>query len=569
MKKFLSTKLEIKNLTNDTVNIGGYLVNFGTVDFDGDTFSRETDFGFTGEITTPLYYDHGMDETVDLKSLGNAVIGKDDNGVWIDAQLTIRDEYEKAVLELAKKGKLGWSSGTATHLTRYHIQENGVRHWDKWPLGLDASLTPRPNDPTNFVAIKSYSGAIKMSEDITEVENIVEQDSDVDVLEQLRVQFEGKFNTLNQAIQGLTQRLESMPIKSKKTAVISQTGGSADKGIKSFGDFIVAVKRRDFQRIKSVYGEEYAIKDIEMGTGTSGGYLVPHQFANQLLQVSMQQSPILQKVTVVPVNGPSGEYPALDQTIVPTAGSGQTAEAAGVTAARRSEGGAYTEVTPSFTDLQWRVNDIGGYVEVTKEFNADSPFAVETLLRSLFSVAIGNKNVRNIIRGSGVGEPLGILNAACSVAVTTASDNVFAYADALNMLAHFFPVNPMSVSWIFHNSIWADLGVFETAQGGGVFQANMQAPFGKTLLGYELNQSQHSPQANNAGDVILADLSMYLLFMRQELYIDYSEHVGFLNGKDTWRFGQRNDGKPWLKGKITDASPQGSYELSPFVYHND
>ena len=335
---------------------------------------------------------------------------------------------------------------------------------------------------------------------------------------------------------------------------------------------MVEVKRKESVRLNSIcncFPDEIAVKDITVDTGTTGGYTVPHQFATEILQLAARSSPIMNKVTKIPVTSYSGSYPALDQTLTPTAGTGETAESANVDSAYIAPGGSYTEQTPTFTDLQWRVNKVGGYTEVQNEFTADSPMAIQTLLSSLFSITVGNKNERNVLRGNGVNEPLGILNAACAIAVTTATNNVFAYADALNMIARFYPLNPMSVCWIFHPSIWPDLGVMETTAGGGVWQANLQAPFGKTLLGYELAQSQHSPQANNAGDVILADLSMYLFFVRSELTIDFSEHVGFLTGKDTWRFQQRNDGKPWLKAAIPLADPQGSYTLSPFVYHND
>ena len=37
-------------------------------------------------------------------------------GVWVEGILNMRDDYEKALYNLAKQGKLGWSSGTASHL---------------------------------------------------------------------------------------------------------------------------------------------------------------------------------------------------------------------------------------------------------------------------------------------------------------------------------------------------------------------------------------------------------------------------------------------------------------------
>lgn len=568
MKKTLSTNLSIKNISPDSFTVAGKLVEFQSLDLDGDRFLKDTDYGFKpGEtIKTPIYYDHGFDSTVGLKQVGIGEISFQDDSIWIEAQLQLREDYEKDILKLAQQNKLGWSSGTATHLTK-SVMQDGVKTWIKWPLGLDASITPIPANPNNnVILVKSLKEKITVENETNEVETDVTEES-TNPLDTLRVQFEGKFADINTTLQTLLTRIESMPIKSKKTAVISQTGGNSDKEIKSLGDFLLAVKRRDTVRLANMYD---SVKDVTIETGTTGGYAVPHAYATEILQLAEQQSPILSMVTKIPVTTYSGEYPALDMSVTPTAGTGDTAFAAGVEDTTRNPGGTFTETTPQFTNLEWRVYETGGYTEVQKEFAADSPLGIQALLKSLFSVSIRAKNERNILRGTGVGQPLGILNASVALAVNTVTNNVFAYADALNMISKFWAVNPMSCCWIFHPSLWPDLGVMESTSGGpGAFQNNLSVAFGKTFLGYQMAQSQFSPQANNAGDMILADLSMYLMFVRQELAIDFSEHVGFLSGKDTWRFYQRNDGKPWLKSAITLGDPQGSYQQSPFVYHAD
>src|SRR3990172_10961846 len=116
--------------------IGGYLVRFTTdkdPDLKGEFFTKDTDFG-DAEIGT-VYYQHGMDPVLKRRTFGKASHKVDDFGVWAEAQLKLRDEYEKFLYELAEKGKLGWSSGTAAHLTEYEQKGNAV--WIKsWPLGL-------------------------------------------------------------------------------------------------------------------------------------------------------------------------------------------------------------------------------------------------------------------------------------------------------------------------------------------------------------------------------------------------------------------------------------------------
>ncbi|HET8707380.1 MAG TPA: hypothetical protein VFM46_13835, partial [Pseudomonadales bacterium] len=101
---------EVKALPDG--KLGGYLVRYSdanTPDLTGDFFSAKTDIKYPAEL--PVLYQHGQDTKMGRRLLGRATAKADDVGVWIEAQLDIRDEYDKAVLELAKAGKLGWSSG--------------------------------------------------------------------------------------------------------------------------------------------------------------------------------------------------------------------------------------------------------------------------------------------------------------------------------------------------------------------------------------------------------------------------------------------------------------------------
>lgn len=142
--------------------VGGYLVLFGSEeekDLSGEFFTKSTDFDtdFPGRATP--YYHHGLDPEVGVRKLSEtkAEIGVDDVGVWIDAQLNMRDKYAAAVYKMADEEKLGWSSGTAPHLVE--TKESGeILHW---PLGLDASLTPTPCDSRNLVSTKSCIRPLK------------------------------------------------------------------------------------------------------------------------------------------------------------------------------------------------------------------------------------------------------------------------------------------------------------------------------------------------------------------------------------------------------------------------
>ena len=141
--------------------VKGYLVRFGNssdTDLERDYFTKNTDFGmefFDGSNhKLGLYYNHGMDPVVKTKKIGYGTIKMTDNGLWYEAQLDLADEYAKMIYELAGKGKLGFSSGAASHMVE---REKVGKSFEikRWNLA-EASLTPQPAESRNMASIKRY-----------------------------------------------------------------------------------------------------------------------------------------------------------------------------------------------------------------------------------------------------------------------------------------------------------------------------------------------------------------------------------------------------------------------------
>lgn len=575
--------------------VGGYLVRFGdanTTDLEGEYFSVKTDFGRAS--TSDVYYQHGLDAKLGQRVLGDGTLKADDVGVWIEAQLELRDEYEKAIYELVERGKMGWSSGTAPNLVSRE-PDGKAAHITRWPLGLDASITPTPAEPRN-AALPLKSFIISMTDSAPqepEAAPEVRTDGDggdvdappddavIPIQSQVEVVMTDNENTnteqdappapaldsgqqqlaaLSAQVKALTEYMENHP-RISRSGGFTVDGGTADRNIKTLGDFFVAVMRGDQKRLREVYG---ATKAQTEGSGAAGGFLIPEEFRPLLQNALNLNTGIPSLVQTIPVQAPSGRVPALDYTIVPTAGSGESAEAAGVGTNIRAEGGAYQEESANFEMIQFTVSDaVSGYVRVSRELSEDYA-AIEAILTQRIAIAIGAKMERNILRGSGVGEPLGILNWGGLVTVDEATDNTFVVGDADNMLARFKGVMGQPV-WVIHPSIITSIAAFERGTGGAVFQTNISGALSQSLHGYPIIMSQHLPQVGTDGYAILADFSSYGLFARGGIYVDYSEHADFMNGNNTWRFGQRVDGKPLMTGNITLAGPGNAYTVSPFV----
>jgi HK97 family phage major capsid protein len=128
--------------------VAGYLVRYtdaDTPDLSGDYFpgGGACDFDAEDGDRVTVYYGHGFDPVLKHRKLGKGTLRFDDVGVWVEAQLQMRDEYERAIYGLAEAGKLGWSSGTLPNLVERE-DEGKAHRITHWPLGKDASLTPTP-----------------------------------------------------------------------------------------------------------------------------------------------------------------------------------------------------------------------------------------------------------------------------------------------------------------------------------------------------------------------------------------------------------------------------------------
>jgi HK97 family phage major capsid protein len=457
--------------------VEGYLVLFGSpdeADFVGDYFTKNTDFDLDdGKGKATMYFNHGFDPVIKDHKLNHGIKAEltvEDKGVWIQGLLDEADEYDRMVIQLIEsrqaQGKsIGWSSGSAPHLVKSVEVKPGIQEITKWTLGSDASLTHTPADYRNKATYKTIEMLpitevvnASDSEDLDDAEakakalngititgdnfNGVSTKGTTEMNEQEQNAVPPVDNELNQVVDNKAQQLMANPnndlraeVKGlsdsigqilqymqdepaiRKSGYYTEDGGTADPSVKSFGDFLLAVVRKDEQRLKSVYGSSFKAQTGD--SGTAGGYLIPETFSTQLMQIVRRNSDIVNGVTHQRVPTRSGWMPSLDLTTAPTAGDGESAFGSGVGTNSRAEGGAYTEETANFDRVLYNVSDFAsGYVKASREMMQEAA-GLEQLLRSLIALQQTEKIEKGILRGTGSSQPLGILNASsASISIT-------------------------------------------------------------------------------------------------------------------------------------------------------
>lgn len=133
---------------DDSGRVGGYLVAFGNPDdkdLQGEYFTKDTDFHMDDYpiVGERVLYHHGLDSTIGIRAIGKITEAHmDDVGIWAEAQLKLADEYQRAIFEMVKRGKLGWSSGALPQ--SYRRASDG--HITSWAI-QEGSQTPTPAQP--------------------------------------------------------------------------------------------------------------------------------------------------------------------------------------------------------------------------------------------------------------------------------------------------------------------------------------------------------------------------------------------------------------------------------------
>jgi len=306
-------------------------------------------------------------------------------------------------------------------------------------------------------------------------------------------------------------------------------------------------------------------KDLVENAGQSGGFLVPVEFRAELLSMVYEDNPIRQLATVIPMRRRQMDIPTLDQTGTT---SGQTRQHGGIVASWTEEAATKNETEPSFRKIQLVAHKLTCYTEASDEMLADDAVGLVAVLSGPqgWGGAIRWEEEYTFFRGTGVGQPLGVINAGATHREPRQVANQINPLDLFNMLSHHQGERP---TWHIARSAMPQILNLNGPAGNPSYiwitSARDRTPM--TLFGYPIDWTEKLPQLGQEGDILLSDWSYYLIGDRQSITIDSSQHYRFRSDLTAWRAVHRVDGQPWLSSPITLAD--GSWAVSPFVILDD
>jgi HK97 family phage major capsid protein len=152
---------------------------------------------------------------------------------------------------------------------------------------------------------------------------------------------------------------------------------------------------------------EYRTKALAEGGSTTGGYLVPPYYLQQLVELRRATAPLRNYVTTVP--GIKTNLVYVPQQL-------------GVsTVAWVSENAAKPSTDEVLGQIAINIFTLAGIAEVSNQLLEDSAPAVDAIVRQDLGRGLGIEEDRAMLNGSGTGQPTGILNTAGVTTTATAS----------------------------------------------------------------------------------------------------------------------------------------------------
>ncbi len=373
---------------------------------------------------------------------------------------------------------------------------------------------------------------------------------------------------------------------SREAALAARLGGtknpwgdcSSDKKMQvAFGNFLQAVahcakggapdSRLSMMPLAAASG-------LNTSVGSEGGFLVRTDFSTALLDRAMEESVLATRCTTIDVgDGSDGiELPYIDETSRVTG-----SRWGGVQVYRRAEADTVTATKPKLGMLEIRLEDLMGICYATDRALRDAT-SLGQIVQRAFASEFAFKVDDEIIRGSGAGQALGIMNSAALVSIAKETSQVAATIVAENVIkmrARLRPRSRRRAAWFINQDCESQLPLMvvkvknvagsENVGGAPIYMPAgglSAAPYDR-LMNLDVVPIEQCETLGTKGDIFLADFSEYLLIRKGAMETAESIHVRFLYGENTFRFTYRINGAPAWKTALTPY--KGTNTQSPFL----
>ncbi len=365
-----------------------------------------------------------------------------------------------------------------------------------------------------------------------------------------------------------------------------------------FGEYLNAVRKSTTARtsggemdvrlleLNKAYEKRAAVAGSSESVPSDGGFLVYPDFANEILMLAHETGLIHPRTRKLPLSEftNSIKIPAVDEQ-----SRKDGYRWGGVQMFWENEAQQLTGSKPTISLVEMVTKKLTGLYYATDEILADSRLLGAVVMKA-FSEEMGFKLDDGVIRGTGNGQLLGILNCPALITVNKEAGQAASTIVAANiqkMWGRLWNRSRPNAVWLINQDIEQQLNTLNVqgANGGiipiylppgaSVFGGLAGNPLAGgatdlgtggssgTLLGRPVIAVEQASTLGTVGDIMLVDLDQFLMMDKGDMQTATSVHVRFLTDEQTFRWIYRVDGQPWWKTVLQPA--QGSTTLSPFI----
>lgn len=296
------------------------------------------------------------------------------------------------------------------------------------------------------------------------------------------------------------------------------------------------------------------------GVPSDGGFSVPTQYVAEWLDASLEDEIVRPLATVWPMTSSSRKVPGVD-------GSNHTSTLFGGFA-----GGWYAEAAEMTAEniklrlIELVTRKLGILSEVSNELLRDGLGYDAQLSKSIIA-AIGWYLDYGFLNGNGTNQPLGVINANCTITITKETGQAAATINYQNLVKMFARMPAHLVKdavWVANSACIPQLAVLSLpiGTGGSAIPVMSESSGEFTILTRPVKFTEKIPTLGTKGDIIFANFSQYAVGLRQDMTLDKSMHVGFTRDTSHYRGILRGDGQPMWDKAVT---PKNGATQSPYV----
>ena len=296
---------------------------------------------------------------------------------------------------------------------------------------------------------------------------------------------------------------------------------------------------------------------------SDGGFLIPERLRSEILTLSLEDSIVRPRATVIPMDSLKVPIPAVDET------SRVSNIYGGVTFYWTPEGAALTDSSGKFSQVTLDAKKLTAYAALPNELMHDAE-AFMGWFGAKLPQGYGYWEDITFLTGDGVDKPLGVYNGNGVVSVSRNTSSHIKYQDIVSMYSRMYPSSVKNAVWVAAHDTFPDLAELSFSPDGTnyvpvmLWLANAVGTPSPTILGRPVIFTEKVTALGTKGDLSFVDFSEYLIGDRQMMQLESSQDYLFASDKTAFRLVSRVDGRPWVQSAITPHN-NSSNTLSPYV----